>query len=236
MRKSTAFDKGPVDERDDIMTKKAVIFDMDGLMFDTQSVYDSAYRETALKEFGTELSDKFCEALMGSCGDDMLRTVNEFYPQMDAYTFIRHSFALTAQKVRTELRAMPSLGELLEYLRETGYILAVASASESPIVQNNLLSSGLGHYFAACLCGDEVVHGKPHPEMYLRAAEMISCDPQECYVLEDSPNGILAASRAGCTPVMVPDVVQPDEEIRRLCAGVFGSLLEVRDAMKGGKI
>ena len=78
------------------------------------------------------------------------------------------------------------------------------------------------------------MHSKPDPESYTRVCAMIGCRPEECYVLEDAPNGILAAHRAGCTPVMVPNDVQPDRAIRDLCAGVFGSLSDVVEAMEKG--
>ena len=76
--------------------------------------------------------------------------------------------------------------------------------------------------------------GKPDPEVYLRVASMIGRVPGECYVLEDAPGGILAAHRAGCVPIMVPNDVRPDEAVRNMCAGVFDSLADVVTAMESG--
>ena len=77
---------------------------------------------------------------------------------------------------------------------------------------------------------------KPDPESYLRVAEMIGKKPEECFVLEDSPNGILAAYKAGCAPIMIPNDVQPDQATRELCAGIFNSLSEVVDALESGQL
>jgi len=174
---------------------------------------------------------------MGSSGEDIVRAAARFMPEgVDARKFIRQSFDRVAELVKTKLPARPGLDVILPYLKEKGYRLGIASGSERRVVDNNLQSSGLGHYFAASLCGDEVVHSKPDPESYLRVAEMIGKKPEECFVLEDSPNGILAAYRAGCAPIMIPNDVQPDRATRDLCAGIFHSLSEVVDALESGQL
>ena len=217
------------------MRKNAVIFDMDGLMFDTQCIYDKAYDDVALKEYNFIVPLQMHLALMGSSGEDIINAAARYLPKgTDARSFIRQCFDRVAELVKTDLRARPGLDLILPYLSEKGYILGLASGSERAVVDSNLESTGLGHYFAATLCGDEVVHSKPDPESYTRVCAMIGCRPEECYVLEDAPNGILAAHRAGCAPVMVPNDVQPARAIRDLCAGVFGSLSDVVEAMEKG--
>jgi beta-phosphoglucomutase-like phosphatase (HAD superfamily) len=89
--------------------------------------------------------------------------------------------------------------------------------------------AGLDERFDALVCGDEAASGKPAPDIFLKAASLIGCDPGTCMVLEDSPGGILAAARAGMIPVMVPDLVQPSPETRSLCHKIFSSLSEVRN-------
>lgn len=219
------------------MKKTAVIFDMDGLMFDTQSIYDNAYDDIARAQYGFEVPPEMHLALMGSSGEDIVRAAARFLPEeVDARKFIRQSFDRVAELVKTKLPARPGLDVILPYLEEKGYRLGIASGSERRVVDNNLQSSGLGHYFAASLCGDEVVHSKPDPESYLRVAAMIGKKPVECFVLEDSPNGILSAYRAGCAPIMIPNDVQPDQATRDMCAGVFSSLNEVVDALESGQL
>ena len=217
------------------MKKTAVIFDMDGLMFDTQCLYDRSYDDVALRDYNFIVPREMHLAMMGSSGEDIIRTAARYLPAgADARAFIRECFDRVAELVKTELRARPGLDIILPYLAGKGYCLGLASGSERKVVDSNLSVTGLGHYFAATLCGDEVVHSKPDPEVYLRVASMIGREPGECYVLEDAPGGILAAYRAGCVPIMVPNDVRPDEAVRNMCAGVFDSLADVVTAMESG--
>lgn len=219
------------------MKKKAVIFDMDGLMFDTQCIYDKAFDDIAMKLFRFEMSREMHLALMGRSGQDMIDTAARYLPEgADAEVFIRQTFDLVAELVKTELRARPGLDTILTYLSDKGYPIGLASGSDRKIVNSNLESAGIGHYFAATLCGDEVILGKPHPEGYIKAAAMIGYRPEDCYVLEDSPNGILAAYSAGCAPIMVPNDVEPDQATRDMCAGIYGSLSDVAAAMESGEL
>ena len=153
------------------MKKTAVIFDMDGLMFDTQCIYNKSYDEIAMSLYGFKVPPDMYLALMGSSGEDIVRAAARFMPEgVDARKFIRQSFDRVAELVKTKLPARPGLDVILPYLKEKGYRLGIASGSERRVVDNNLQSSGLGHYFAASLCGDEVVHSKPDPESYRRNA------------------------------------------------------------------
>ena len=195
------------------MKKKAVIFDMDGLMFDTQCIYDKAFDDIAMKLFRFEMSREMHLALMGRSGQDMIDTAARYLPEgADAEAFIRQTFDLVAELVKTELRARPGLDTILTYLSDKGYPIGLASGSDRKIVNSNLESAGIGHYFAATLCGDEVTLGK------------------------DSPNGILAAYRAGCAPIMVPNDVAPDQAMRDMCAGIYDSLSDVAAAMESGEL
>ena len=135
------------------MKKKAVIFDMDGLMFDTQCIYDKAFDEIAMKLFRFEMSREMHLALMGRSGQDMIDTAARYLPEgADAEAFIRRTFDLVAELVKTELRARPGLDTILTYLSDKGYPIGLASGSDRKIVNSNLESAGIGHYFAATLC------------------------------------------------------------------------------------
>lgn len=217
-----------------MMKKAGVIFDMDGLMFDTQRIYDRAFKEVLLLEHGLDFPEGMRLAMMGRSGKDMYDTVNRYYPQLDAPEFVRKSFDLVAQIVKTDLTARPGLDVLLPYLKDQGYRIGLASGSNRTIVDSNLAASGLGSYFIGSISGDEVTMGKPDPECYLRTAALIGCDPQDCYVLEDSPNGVRAGVRAGCSVLMVPNVVEPDEEMHRISTGIYDSLADVKEAMEVG--
>jgi len=216
------------------MKKSGVIFDMDGLMFDTQCIYDKAFHDVALQDFGLKIPDGLRLAMMGRSGNDLYNTVNLFFPRLDAAEFVRRSFAMVAERVKTELVARPGLYELLPYLKEQGYRLGLSSGSNRSIVESNLEVSGLTDFFIGTVCGDEVIIGKPGPEGYLRTAALIGCDPGDCYVLEDSPNGVRAGVNAGCSVLMIPNDVEPDVEMQRICTGIYTTLTDIKDAMEKG--
>lgn len=216
------------------MKKSGVIFDMDGLMFDTQCIYDQAFKDVLRQAYGLEVPEEMRLAMMGRSGQDMYDTVNRFYPQVDAPEYIRRSFALVEKRVKTDLVPRPGLDVLIPYLMQQGYRLGLASGSNRSIVESNLRSSGLALCFRGSIAGDEVTTGKPDPECYLQTARLIGCAPEDCYVLEDSPNGVRAGYRAGCSVLMVPNDTEPDEEMVRLCAGIYKTLADVRDAMEAG--
>ena len=102
----------------------------------------------------------------------------------------------------------PGLDKLLEYLKKHGYKIAVATATDKLRSENYLRSVAVLGYFDIMVCGPMVKNGKPAPDIYLKASELLNLDPSECLALEDSPNGILSAYRAGCRPVMIPDLTQ----------------------------
>lgn len=216
------------------MNKKGVLFDMDGLMFDTQQLYDNANKEIARTVYGFDISREMQLAITGRSGEDLYETVNRFRPELDAREFIRLIFDLVAKKVETELVIMPGLNDLLSWLSQQDVRIGLTSGSNRAIVESNLRCSGLRDCFDGIICGDEIVAGKPNPEGCLKTAALIGCRPEDCYVLEDSPNGILAGHRAGCSVIMVPNGIEPDAEIRSLCAGIYPTLTEVWKAMEAG--
>jgi HAD superfamily hydrolase (TIGR01509 family) len=124
--------------------------------------------------------------------------------------------------------------ELLDFLGEQGIPLAVATSTPRARVLPLLAKAGILDRFAFLVCGDDVEHPKPEPEAYLRLVAGHGVEAGSCLVLEDSPAGIEAAFRAGTIPVMVPDLVQPDEVTRKRAALVFGSLGEIRVWLESG--
>ena len=118
----------------------------------------------------------------------------------------------------------PGLHEILDNFAGKGIKMAVASSSDREQVENNLALTGIRHYFQAVVNGAEVEKGKPNPDIFLLAADRLGLPPESCYVFEDSLSGIRAGHAAGCLPVMIPDLVQPPEEIRSLCFAVYPDL------------
>ena len=99
------------------------------------------------------------------------------------------------------------------------------------MVEHNLELAGIAQYFDVVVSGQEVVYGKPEPDIFLLAAERLGLSPMDCYVFEDGINGVKAGLAAGCTTIMIPDLTPPTEELKHACAGIYSSLLEAKDAM-----
>lgn len=128
----------------------------------------------------------------------------------------------------------PGVRAILLFLRSHNYKIAVASSSGKDIIKRNLQRSGLEKFFDVVTSGTEVSHGKPEPDVFLLAARRLGLNPQECYVFEDSLNGVKAGMAAGCVTVMVPDMVQPPENFQVSC--ICSSLNEAKNLIETGEL
>ena len=212
---------------------KAVIFDMDGLMIDTEKLLQK-YWLVAAHTYGyamekqhvlgiRSLAAKYAAPkLQAELGADFdyekvrslrIKLMNE---HIDAYG----------------VEEKPGLGELLAYLKQNAYLTAVATATDWERTKRYLGSIGRLSYFDEIVCAPMVANGKPAPDIYLEAARRLNVEPSQCMALEDSPNGILAAYRAGMYPVMVPDLSEPDEDTKKLLYLCVGDLSQVIDLLK----
>ena len=126
----------------------------------------------------------------------------------------------------------PGVGEILEWLKASPYKVGLASSTGEGAVRSHLEQTGLSEYFSILVTGDMVEHSKPQPDIYLLACERLGVEPGEAYAIEDSPNGIRSASSAGMRTVMVPDMIQPDEEMRRLSYIILGDLTQALAFLK----
>lgn len=211
--------------------KKGAIFDQDGLMFDTEMIYEKCWYAVA-EELGFEVPDAFFTEICGSSGENMLNVIRRFIPQTDPKEYVRLVFARSHEMQDINLPEKKGLREILEFFRENGVRMAVASSTVRSRVEKNLRKSGIDGYFQTLVTGDEVSNGKPDPEIFLKAAEKLGLAPEECYVLEDSYNGIRAGHAAGCFSIMVPDRIAPDEEILGKCDLCCENLLEVMEKIR----
>ncbi|MFA5853404.1 MAG: HAD family phosphatase [Spirochaetales bacterium] len=207
---------------------EAVAFDMDGLMFDTERLANELWM-TAGAESGWDLSLELLTSLAGQPGSSDRRALGEAHGEDFPYDARRaRRIALEAEYFRDhEVPLMPGLLELVNFLGAEKIPMAVATSTARYRVLPLLRKAGIIERFASILCGDEVKNVKPDPEIYLRTAENLGVAPGNCLVLEDSRAGIAAAYAAGAIPVMVPDLLQPDEATFGRAARVFGSLGEV---------
>ena len=130
----------------------------------------------------------------------------------------------------------PGLHELLGWLQDHNIPCIVASSSPRNMIEMNLKNTGVDGYFKGVVCGADVEHSKPAPDIFLLAARQLGLPAEECLVLEDSFNGVRAGHAAGAVTVMVPDIAQPDEEMRSLYTCCCRDLLEVRDLLEEGRL
>ena len=209
---------------------KACIFDMDGLMFDTERVFVAAWDYVG-EQMGLGKTGYMVMKTMGSNTEGCNRIwKEEFGADFDVAAMWEHTrLFLEDYYSRNAVSPKEGLYELLAYLKEQGYQLAVASSSRKKHVENNLESANVRHYFDVVVAGDMVEKSKPEPDIYLRAAELLGVAPQYCYALEDSRNGLISAHRAGCQVIHVPDLWQPDDTVKAFIHGPFESLRTVRD-------
>ena len=213
--------------------KKGIIFDMDGVLYDTERLYQESWARTALDLAGRE-EKTFPMAMCGSSGVSGRRIIHEYFPEVDVEEFMDHCYALYRDRIACDLPEKPGVREILEYLKETGTKIAIASGSPASVIRSNLTRSGVLAYFDAIVGGNEVADGKPAPDIFLKAAKKIGLAPEDCYVFEDGRNGLLGAKAAGCSPVMIVDLTKPDKELKEICTAIFDNLTSAQTAMERG--
>ena len=215
--------------------RHGAIFDMDGLLLDTERTYVTGWRKAAVR-FGTASSPEFEQAVAGTNGERMREVIRHFFPQVDAQAFLDTCLTIAADERRNGVRKMPGAEEILRFFRENGVKMALASASDPDTIHENLRRAGLETYFDALVSGEDVPRGKPAPDIFLYAARQLRLSPEDCYVFEDGISGATAGVAAGCATVMIPDLFQPTAELKAGCAGIYNSLILAKEALKAGQI
>jgi HAD superfamily hydrolase (TIGR01509 family) len=206
----------------------AVIFDMDGLIFDSEVLYRDVHIAAA-EEAGHEMPLSFFLTTIGLTSE----TARLVYGERYGHGFDYDAFAATVSTrfhllAETELRMKEGVVELLDVLDAAGITKAIATSSSRKTVQRHLARHGLSERFQAIAAREDYARGKPSPDPFLKAAERLAIDPGSCLALEDSHNGVRAASSAGMMTIMVPDLLVATEEMKALCVCIAKDLHEVR--------
>lgn len=213
---------------------KAVVFDMDGVLFDTEKLCRASWTALAKEQGIEDMEEVFMQCVGRNANDTKALVLHHYGPDFPYDTFRQRSSEWFWKQIeKSGVPVKPGVWELLSYLKKAGYNIGLASSSRRESVISNLTDAGIAEYFSVIVTGDMVEHSKPRPDIYLLACEKMQVSPEEAYAIEDSPNGIRAAYAAGMKPVMVPDLIAPDEEMRTLSFGIFKNLLEVRDFLRG---
>jgi HAD superfamily hydrolase (TIGR01509 family) len=210
---------------------EAVIFDMDGVLLDTEAVYrDAAWH--AADKLGVEMTVALHHSTIGVPGNVadgfFYKTYGPDFPLADFYA---HWHRYLAARWAEDVPVKPGVTEFLDHLSARGLPAAVATSSGRRTATDHLGRAGIFERFAAIVTSDDITHGKPHPEPFLLAAERLSVAPAACLALEDSYNGVRAAHAAGMVTIMVPDLLAPIAEIEALCFAVIDDLDGVRRAL-----
>lgn len=215
--------------------KKGAIFDMDGLLFDTERIYQDGWRAMAV-EFGLVPHPDFPAAVCGTSGVIMRETIRRYYPEVDPQAFVTGCVRWAKERFLQDVPVMPGAREILTFFQERGVKIALASSSSREVIESNLRRNGFQSFFDAVVCGADVRRGKPEPGIFLLAAERLGCKPEDCYVFEDGVNGSRAGIAAGCATVMIPDLTPPTEDLRERCAGIYPSLTAAQEAIAAGRL
>lgn len=214
----------------------AVVFDMDGVLFDTERIGVQCWTEAA-EPTGLQNAREIARMCIG-------RTIpgtKEVFMEEAAKQGVALDFEklhedcarlILEKEERDGLPVKPGVHEILEYLYERKIPVALATSSKKDIVLSHLEKTGITKYFRKIVTGDMVSHGKPAPDIYIKACEELEAAPENVIAIEDSFNGIRSASAAGLHPIMVPDQLQPTEEIPLLAETKCDSLLEVRKLLQ----
>lgn len=211
------------------MGKKAVIFDMDGVIFDTERVYLEIWK-SVFEKYGYKMTKELYITVMGTGRKNVIKTflenfgddlpIEKMYEEKDNQLF----YIIENQGIPLK----KGVKELFSMLKEKNYKIALATSAKRDRVEKQIKDKWLKESFDAIVCGDDVEKGKPSPDIFLKAAKEIDVEPENCFVVEDSPAGIRAAFSGGMKGIHVEDLKVADEDILKYCQKSFKDLQEVK--------
>lgn len=209
---------------------KAVVFDMDGVIFDSERAVMQCWKEVASRHNIPDIE----KAILACTGTTMVRTreimLNLYGADFPYDEYARESSAIFHSRYDGgRLPMKPCVKELLTFLKEHDKKIALASSTRQQVVTDELRDAGVIEYFDRIICGDMVSRSKPAPDIFLKACEELNISPSDSYAIEDSYNGIRAAHAGGLHPIMVPDLLPADEEMQSLAEIVLPSLTSVME-------
>lgn len=215
-------------------TIKGAVFDMDGLMIDTEKLY-LLYWKKAAADFGYDMKDEHVYAIRSLARKYSIPMLKSFFGEDFPTEEVRarRTELINAHIEKNGIDLKKGLFELLNWLKDHGVKLAVATATPRERATLYLRKINALDLFDTVVCGDMIANGKPDPDIYLTAARELDLPPEQCAAFEDSPNGIKAAHAAGCHAIMIPDMTPPDDEITPLLSAVYPDLAQAISYFEG---
>lgn len=210
------------------MKAEVVIFDMDGVIFDSEKLVLECWKKIGEKYDIEGIGDVFKECIGTNKTKTKEIVFGHYGDTFDYDGFSKEASALFRQFVAKKgLPVKKGVRELLQYLKGKETAIGLASSTRLAVVEEELKEAGLYEYFQVVMGGDQLKRSKPEPDIYLMTCEKMNIAPCNAYAIEDSYNGIRAAFSAGMRPLMVPDVLPATEEMREKSIAVFDDLLQV---------
>lgn len=213
-----------------------VVFDVDGLMIDTESVWKNAFDKAGDKYGIPNLGDTLFPSLIGKRLEDEQELLDRLLPSDIQNQLINEWRQIGLSSLEKEVPVKPGLYEMLDYLEQHHIKMAVATTTRRELTEQRLKKIGVYDCFDYVLCGDEVTKRKPDPEIYLSVLKKMNTDAKNALVLEDSVVGVEAAYRAGIDCIQVPDLIAPTEVQEKQTICIVKDLMEARDYIQENRI
>ncbi len=216
---------------------KAVVFDMDGVIFDSEKLYRKHWMISA-KEYGIdkEVMETLLDKIAGATKERNEKLMKSHFGEDFDYMAFREA---TMNRMDEDIRengieVKPGVRELFNYLKGHGYMIGLATSTMKERAEVNLKKTGLISYFNAIMYGGIVANGKPAPDIYEHACQLLGVDTSEAIGIEDSINGIKSSHAAGLYTIMVVDLIKPNDEVKEIADKIFDSLIEVKEFFQDG--
>ncbi len=212
----------------------AVVFDMDGVIFDTERLALRSWQVVADRNGLGDVTETANKCIGRNTADTMKIFEEAYGSRVSIAELYEQGKQVMQNIIKTEgLPLKEGVAELLGFLKEQGIKIGLASSTKQSVVREELTQAGLVDYFSVIVGGDMIEHSKPEPDIYLLACEKLCAEPKRAACIEDSFNGVISGHRAGLGVIMVPDLLEPDEDILALVDVYKKSLTEVRDYLGG---